>query len=40
MPGRVDEFIAELQDRVSPWSVAMIIGALNRVFDIVAPETD
>jgi integrase len=39
-PERLDAFIAELQDRVSPWSVAMMIGALKRVLDVVAPEAD
>lgn len=37
---RLDAFIAELQDRVAPWSVAMMIGALKRMLDIIAPETD
>lgn len=39
-PERLDAFIAELQDRVSPWSVAMMIGALKRVLDVIAPEVD
>lgn len=39
-PERMDEFIAGLQDRVSPWSVAMMIGALKRVLDVIAPEAD
>ncbi|ODT21073.1 MAG: hypothetical protein ABS35_18330 [Kaistia sp. SCN 65-12] len=37
---RLDELIAGLQDRVSPWSVAMMVGALKRVLDVIAPEAD
>lgn len=39
-PERIDEFIAGLQDRVAPWSVAMMAGALKRVLDVIAPEAD
>lgn len=39
-PERMDMFIAELQDRVAPWSVAMMVGALKRVLDVIAPEAD
>lgn len=39
-PERLDEFIAGLQDRVSPWSVAMMVGALKRVLDVIVPEVD
>lgn len=39
-PVRLDGFIAGLQDRVSSWSVAMMIGALKRMLDVMAPEED
>lgn len=39
-PERMYEFISELQDRIAPWSVAMMIGALKRVLDVIAPEAD
>lgn len=39
-PEHLDAFIIELQDRVSSWSVAMMIGALKRMLDVMAPEAD
>lgn len=37
---RMRQFIEELQDRVSPVSVSMMVGALKRMLDMLAPEID
>ncbi|OQM76242.1 hypothetical protein BFN67_15215 [Pseudaminobacter manganicus] len=39
-PERMDAFITELQNRVAPWSVAMMIGALKRILDMITAEAD
>jgi len=37
-PERIDRFIAELQERIAPWSVAMMLGAMKRILDVIAPS--
>lgn len=37
---RIEAFVLELQSRVSSWSVAMMIGALQRMLDVMAPTSD
>lgn len=39
-PERVQAFIEGLQHRVSPVSTAMMIGALKRMLDVLAPNAD
>jgi integrase/recombinase XerD len=37
---RVQAFVLALTERVSPWSVAMMIGALKRGYDVLTPGND
>ncbi|MCF1709455.1 site-specific integrase [Tabrizicola sp. J26] len=37
---RIEAFVAELADRVAPWSVAMMLGALVRGFEVMSPDRD
>lgn len=39
-PQLMGAFIDQLTDRVAPWSVAMMIGAVKRVLDVIASEHD
>lgn len=39
-PERLNAFISELRGRVCSYSVAMMVGALKRMLDAIAPETD
>ena len=39
-PERIETFVKQLQDRVAPVSVGMMIGALKRMLDVVAPNAD
>lgn len=36
----IKAFVVELQKRVSPWSVAMMVGALQRMLDVMEPKCD
>lgn len=39
-PERLEAFVRELQGRVSPWSVAMMVQALARMLKVMAPSHD
>jgi integrase/recombinase XerD len=39
-PERIEAFVKELQSRVAPASVGMMIGALKRMLEVVAPKAD
>jgi site-specific recombinase XerD len=39
-PERIEAFVSELQARVSPWSVAIMVQAVQRMLVVLAPDND